>query len=156
MRVPMSLRASDYRPGGHPSRVYRPAFVLALLAAWAWALATVPAMAEVRTGKVAWVIDGDTFRLNGGERVRIAGIDAPETRADQAKCRVEIERGRAATRAAVALLKGRTVSIERVGASYGRMVARVTLDGHDVGQDLIARGIAKPWPLGRPKPDWCG
>ncbi|KQT62073.1 MULTISPECIES: thermonuclease family protein [unclassified Aureimonas] len=102
------------------------------------------------------MIDGDTFRLDGGERVRIAGIDAPETRVDRAKCRAEIERGRAATRAAVAHLKGRTVSIERVGASYGRTVARVTLDGRDVGQDLVARGIVKPWPLGHPKPDWCG
>lgn len=30
------------------------------------------------SGRVAWVTDGDTFRLESGERIRIAGIDAPE------------------------------------------------------------------------------
>jgi endonuclease YncB( thermonuclease family) len=38
------------------------------------------------SGRVAWVTDGDTFRLESGERIRIAGIDAPETQRDQAKC----------------------------------------------------------------------
>jgi len=28
------------------------------------------------SGRVAWVTDGDTFRLESGERIRIAGIDA--------------------------------------------------------------------------------
>lgn len=32
-------------------------------------------------GRVGYVIDGDTFRLQSGERIRIAGIDAPETHA---------------------------------------------------------------------------
>jgi micrococcal nuclease len=35
--------------------------------------------------RVGYVIDGDTFRLESGERIRIAGIDAPETRAEQAR-----------------------------------------------------------------------
>lgn len=54
------------------------------------------------------------------------------------------------------LLKGRAVSIKRVGRSYGRTVAHVVLDGRDVGQILIAQGIARPWPVHRAKPDWCG
>src|SRR3546814_6808026 len=37
------------------------------------------------SGLVAWVTDGDTFRLESGERIRIAGIDAPETHRDQAR-----------------------------------------------------------------------
>ncbi len=117
---------------------------------------SLPALADGTTGRVAWVIDGDTFRLASGERIRIAGIDAPETRADQAKCPAEVERGRAATRDATALLRGRMVSIERVGRSYGRTVARITLDGRDLSGELVARGVALPWPRGRPKPDWCG
>lgn len=48
-------------------------------------------------GRVGYVIDGDTFRLESGERIRIAGIDAPETHAGQAKCKAEIALGRAAT-----------------------------------------------------------
>lgn len=37
------------------------------------------AAAPPRQASVAYVIDGDTFRLASGERIRIAGIDAPET-----------------------------------------------------------------------------
>lgn len=40
-----------------------------------------------RSGVVAWVTDGDTFALKSGERIRIAGIDAPETQPGNARCR---------------------------------------------------------------------
>lgn len=109
-----------------------------------------------QSGVVAWVTDGDTFRLRSGERIRIAGIDAPETQPGNAKCRAELARGKAATRAAIALLKGRRVEIERVGRSYDRTVARVRLDGRDVAALLVEKGAARWWPRGRPRPDWCG
>lgn len=108
-----------------------------------------------QTGTVAWVTDGDTFRLGSGERVRIAGIDAPETQPGNAKCRAELVRGKAATRQAIALLKGRTVEIERVGRSYNRTVARVRLGGRDLAATLVEKGIARWWPRGKAKPDWC-
>jgi micrococcal nuclease len=108
-----------------------------------------------QTGTVAWVADGDTFRLGSGERVRIAGIDAPETQPGNAKCRAELVRGKAATRQAIALLKGRTVEIERVGRSYNRTVARVRLGGRDLAATLVEKGIARWWPRGKAKPDWC-
>src|SRR3546814_18800527 len=38
------------------------------------------------SGRVARVTDGDTLRLESGERIRIAGIDAPEPHADQHHC----------------------------------------------------------------------
>lgn len=57
-----------------------------------------PVWAQGETGRVAWVIDGDTFRFENGECIRIVGIDAPEARKDQAKCPAEIQQGRAATR----------------------------------------------------------
>ena len=106
-------------------------------------------------GRVGHVIDGDTFRLESGERIRIAGIDAPETQAGQARCRAEIVLGRAATVRARALLDGRTVTILRVGRSYNRTVARVTLAGRDVGTELVATGVARWWPRWQSKPDWC-
>lgn len=106
-------------------------------------------------GRVGHVIDGDTFRLESGERIRIAGIDAPETQAGQARCRAEIVLGRAATVRARALLDGRTVTILRVGRSYNRTVARVTLAGRDVGAELVATGAARWWPRWQRKPDWC-
>lgn len=108
-----------------------------------------------QAGVVAWVTDGDTFRLAGGERIRIAGIDAPEIQRGHAKCRAELARGKAATAKAIALLKGRRVEIERVGRSYGRTVGRVRLDGRDVAATLVGLGAARWWPRGKAKPDWC-
>lgn len=92
------------------SRRFRAVATAALLA-----LAASPAAAE--TARIAYVVDGDTVRLEGGERIRIANIDAPETQEGQAKCRAEIARGVAAARDARALLGGRIVTIERVGRS---------------------------------------
>lgn len=119
------------------------------------ALLLIAAAPAPQSGVVAWVTDGDTFRLESGERIRIAGIDAPETRPGHAKCRTELVRGRQATQAMIALLKGRTVEIERVGRSYNRTVARVRLGGRDLGEMLVEKEIARWWPRGRPKPDWC-
>lgn len=106
-------------------------------------------------GRVGYVIDGDTFRLESGERIRIAGIDAPEIHAGQAKCRAEIALGKAATARARTLLDGRNVMIMRVGRSYNRTVARVTLASRDVGSELVATGVARWWPRWQRKPDWC-
>jgi endonuclease YncB( thermonuclease family) len=53
------------------------------------------------------------------------------------------------------LLDHQTVTFVRVGRSYNRTVARVTLDGRDLGKTLATMGVAKPWPHYHPKPDWC-
>lgn len=113
------------------------------------------APARLQKGEVRYVTDGDTFRLTSGERIRIADIDAPETQLRQAKCRLEIRRGEAASRRARTLLEGRAVTFERVGRSYKRTVARVRLDGRDLGETLVAMGAAKHWRRRQPKPDWC-
>ena len=139
-------------PGLRRVRPRRYAAVTAMMAIMI--AASAPAWAG--SARIAHVIDGDTFRLQGGERIRIAGIDAPETQTGQAKCRAEIARGQAATRDARALLEGRTVTIARVGRSYNRTVANVRLDGRDVATLLVERGIAGWWPRGRPRPNWCG
>ncbi len=108
------------------------------------------------SGRIAWVTDGDTFRLESGERIRIAGIDAPETHRDQARCAGEVVLGLRAKDRATTLLAGRDVTVRRVGRSYRRTVATADLDGRDVATELVRLGIAKWWPRGRPKPDWCG
>lgn len=113
------------------------------------------AAAPAQRASIAYVIDGDTFRLASGERIRVAGIDAPETRPGQAKCRREIASGRAATATARKLLLGRTVQLARVGRSYNRTVARVMLDGRDMAGELVRLGAARWWPRGERKPDWC-
>jgi endonuclease YncB( thermonuclease family) len=107
-------------------------------------LIAVSAPARPEPAHVAYVIDGDTFRLDTGERIRIANIDSSETQPGQAKCRAEIVQGQAAARDARTLLDGRMVGIERVGRSYNRTVARVTLNGRDLGETLIAMGAARP------------
>jgi len=111
--------------------------------------------ASAATGRVRYVTDGDTFRLESGERIRIANIDAPETHRDQAKCNAEVVLGQAASERARALLDHRVVTFVRVGRSYNRTVARVTLDGRDLGETLVAMGVARPWPHYSPKPNWC-
>jgi hypothetical protein len=106
-------------------------------------LLILPAAAPApQSGVVTWVTDGDTF-------------DAPETQPGNAKCKAEIQRGKAATRRATALLKGRSVEVERVGRSYSRSVARVRLGGRDLATVLVESGIARWWPRGKAKPNWC-
>lgn len=114
-----------------------------------------PVLAQPIPAQVARVTDGDTFRLTTGERIRIAGIDAPETQEGQAHCALELRRGREASQQLRTMLEGEPVTIERVGRSYNRTVARVRFQGRDLGRELIRRGIARPWPRGTPKPDWC-
>jgi endonuclease YncB( thermonuclease family) len=104
---------------------------------------------------VAYVTDGGTIRLASGERIRIAGIDAPETRPENAKCKAEIALGRQVSEQARTLLEGRRVTVTRVGRSYDRTVAHLKVDGRDAAEALIARGAARWWPRGAPRPYWC-
>lgn len=91
----------------------RPAASLVLVAAASSLLLSGASPAD--QGRVRYVTDGDTFRLESGERIRIAGIDAPETHTDQAKCAAELALGEAASARARALLDHRTVTFERSG-----------------------------------------
>lgn len=123
--------------------------VAALLASFA-----TPATAA-RTARVASITDGDTFRTTTGERIRIANVDAPETRRDQAKCAREIQSGKAATAQLRSLIGRREVVLDPVGTSYGRTVAHVASGGVDIAGELIRRGAARAWPRGRSRPNWC-
>lgn len=113
---------------------YHPPMILALLAAASLS-----------------VIDGDTLRL-GDERLRLIGIDAPEI--FHPHCADELIAGRAARwRVEGLVLAARIVTIERKGKDrYGRTLARISLDGVDLGATLLAAGDARPWPLRTP---WC-
>lgn len=115
--------------------------------------------------QVARVIDGDTFVLANGDRVRVADFDTPETRG--AKCAAERARGHAATDAARRMLLRRTVDLRVTGRDrYERLVADVFLVGRgaaparadaDFRTAMIAAGHGAVWRYGRePKPDWCG
>jgi hypothetical protein len=104
-------------------------------------------------GGMNCVVDGDTFYLNGA-KVRIAGIDAPETH--DYRCRSELDLGERAARQLQALLNSGAVtmtSIDRDRDVYGRLLRNVQVNGRDVGAVLISDGLAR-WYRGGRRP-WC-
>ena len=99
------------------------------------------------------VVDGDTFYI-GGEKVRIAGIDAPETH--PSRCADEARLGNAATEQLHALLNSGAVtltSIDRDRDVYGRLLRNVAVDGADVGDAMVSAGVAREY--GGARRSWC-
>ncbi|WP_251962968.1 thermonuclease family protein [Salinibacter ruber] len=90
------------------------------------------------SARVVEVTDADTYdvRRSGGGQVtiRLQGVDAPESSQPY---------GRAATRAARRYVGGENVrvSVEEIGR-YGRAVARLEVEGGDLGAMLIQDGLA--------------
>jgi len=102
-----------------------------------------------------YIIDGDTIVI-AREHIRIANIDAPETR--HAKCDAELRLGLAAKHRLEILLAAGDIETHlaypnRPRDRYGRTLATVTVDGEDVGEILISEGLARRWD-GRRHP-WC-
>jgi micrococcal nuclease len=103
------------------------------------------------------VTDGDSLRIDGRPH-RLANIDAPELR--HAQCDAERRLAMVAKRRLAELLASGTVAITvgdpvtgRTFDKYNRILATITVDGHDVGQTLIAEGLARPWEGKRRS--WC-
>ena len=108
----------------------------------------------------ACVIDGDTFKL-GDRKIRIIGIDAPETHPP--RCAEEARLGEAATAKLQELLN--QGAFEMAGPSYGdkdrygrdlRTLTRTAPDGakQSIGADMRASGLAHRY-LGGFKSGWC-
>lgn len=91
------------------------------------------------------VHDGDTIWWQG-EKMRLADIDTPEL---DGRCARERTLARAARGRLVVLLNAQPITLRRVGTDrYGRTLAVIG----DVGERLIAEGLATRWPRRR---DWC-
>lgn len=109
-----------------------------LLVAAGTALAGPPRASEF-VGSVVRVVDGDSVAVQpsaGGAsvEVRLSGIDAPEI------CQPWGPESRDALRA---LVDGREVRVAVVGRDdHGRTLARLTVDGVDVGERLVRDGHA--------------
>lgn len=111
-----------------------------------------PARAEIPRYRV---IDGDTLEDMGADiTFRIENIDTPET-GSRARCQAERDLGNRATQQARALISSGDVELRPTGRidRYGRTIAFVLIDGRDLGETLIASGLARPW-RGRREP-WC-
>lgn len=99
------------------------------------------------------VVDGDTFWI-GGAKVRIAGIDAPETH--PSRCVEEARLGKAATERLHDLLNSGAVTMtgmRRDRDVYGRLLRDVAVDGVDVGGAMVSAGVARDYGHGRR--GWC-
>jgi micrococcal nuclease len=97
--------------------------------------------------RVEKVLDGDTVVLEGGERLRLRGIDAPEVGHKDAPGQYY---GREATEALAALVAGKSISLDRDELDrdrYGRLVGLARLgDGRLVSLAMIEQGAAFVYP----------
>lgn len=92
---------------------------------------------ERQKAYVVRVIDGDTLELQGGQQVRLLGIDAPES---FESCYAEAKQRLAE------LVEGKWVELERdqMGMdSHGRWLRWVFADGKNVNLQLVKEGLAK-------------
>lgn len=94
--------------------------------------------------KVTSVVDGDTVELEGGARVRIVGIDTPETVDPRKPVQCF---GVEASKRMRELVEGKTVALETdtqgdTVDKYGRALRYLSLDGADVGAKMIGDGYA--------------
>jgi micrococcal nuclease len=123
---------------------------------------------QLTLGSLA-VVDGDTLHDNGTNTdYRLYGIDAPETSAP--KCDAERALGHAAAWRAYELLASAEKIVGRPGYEpnsrdrwprdgFGRRLGRIEMliDGVwvDLGDALVAEGLARPYSGRGPRPDWC-
>jgi micrococcal nuclease len=110
-------------------------------------------LAHSATAADGWTnYDGDTLRSPAGERIRVKGIDTPEIKG---ACAYERRLALEARDYVTAVVRSsRTTEIRRVGIDkYGRTLAYVLVDGKDLGNEMVSRGLARVW-TGR-RLSWC-
>ncbi|QRM34842.1 thermonuclease family protein [Microvirga sp. VF16] len=96
------------------------------------------------------VIDGDTVWILGpdrsvSEKIRLQNVNAPELR--RPRSRRELNKAVAATEfLRDRVERARSATIRRRGKDrYGRTLARIAIDGSDLGHLLVRAGHAKRW-----------
>ncbi len=103
-------------------------------------LLATPTLADV--AGTASVIDGDTIEVHG-QRIRLHGIDAPESRQ---LCRLDgkpWQCGKDAANVLADKIERRLVTCEDLGRDrYARIIARCTIAGEDLGEWLVLQGLA--------------
>ncbi len=105
-----------------------------------WSFPSTPTLADV--AGVTTVIDGDTIEVHG-QRIRLHGIDAPESRQ---LCRLDgkpWQCGKDAANALADKIARRPVTCEDLGRDrYKRIIARCAVTGEDLGAWMVLEGLA--------------
>jgi endonuclease YncB( thermonuclease family) len=106
-----------------------------------------------RNQRALYAVDGDTIKL-GTQSLRLLNIDAPEV--SRPDCQEEAALGARAAERLRSLIAGGPIAILPNGRvdRYGRPLISLTAGGRDVGETLIAEGLAVPWPV-KGDPGWC-
>ena len=104
------------------------------------------ALADDFVGQAS-VVDGDTLEIHG-IRIRLWGIDAPESRQ---LCRgedsLQYRCGAQAANDLDAFIARRPVNCSPLSLDpYGRTVATCSVGGTDLGEWLVRKGLALDWP----------
>ena len=100
------------------------------------------------------IVDGDTIWFSGSN-LRLKDFDTPEPIAHNSKCpggqtALEVELAAKASARLLELINTRPFSVEQYGVDTTgyRWEGTVRFDGRDVGDILIAEGLAREWPDG--------
>lgn len=93
-------------------------------------------VSEQETARVTYVIDGDTFELQNGDRIRLIGVDTPE-RDEYLYAEATEELRRLIDREEVRLV----ADVENTDR-YGRLLRYVYIDGIFVNEELVRKGLA--------------
>lgn len=99
------------------------------------------------------IVDGDTIWLEG-QNLRLESYDTPEPYNDICGGQAEVALAHRASARLLELLNGNAFTVETHGVDrYDRTLATIKIAGRDVGDILIAEGLARSWPNGREF--WC-
>jgi endonuclease YncB( thermonuclease family) len=130
--------------------------LLTLLGLWTLADWFAPYRGVTSECRLGYVYDGDTVELLCGlekRTARLQGFDTPETK--EPRCAEEAALGRKATERLRALAKEGRVEIFHISHDkYGRDLVTLTVAGRDVGEVLIAEGLARDY-SGGSRGGWC-
>jgi len=116
-------------------------------------LATEKLYGDATNVKVVSIYDGDTFKcsiisypaiIGDNIGIRISGIDCPEMTDKRLNIRALAQQAKQYT---VARLRaGKSICLLNMRRDkYFRIVADVTVDGKNLAQELIGKGLAKPY-----------
>lgn len=126
------------------------AAMVAALGIWLLWRTIGPAAREPIDPRNLCVIDGDTLWIlkpdrTVSEKVRLQNVNAPELR--RARSRRELRKAIEATEfLRNRIEQARSGTIRRRGKDrYGRTLARIAIDGHDLGRLLVRAGHATRW-----------